>query len=140
MQFNIGAFVARQLCLFHGHTYVRCEVFEGNKKRKNVIVNMLRISLSMHCHLLVNRIQLFARTSMMYGVCIRRHVRGDSHLRFFFLKGAGVHASLSNIEVRALRGYVPRSCRVASNACMHTVSSRKTFAFFVSFEGCRFMN
>ena len=94
----------------------------------------------MHVHLLVNRIQPFARTSMMCAVCIGRRLHGDSHLRFFFLKGAGAHASISNIEVRTLRRYVVRSCLAASDAYNVTVSSQKTFAFFVSFEGCRFMS
>ena len=92
----------------------------------------------MHVHLLVNRIQPFARTSMMCAACIGLRVRSDFHLPCFFLKGAGAHASFANIEVRTLRGYVVRSCLVASNACNATVSSQKTFAFFVSFEGCRF--
>ena len=58
---------------------------------------------------------------------------------FFFLKRARAHAYLSNIEVRTLCRYDLRSSVFAIVVCGARVVLIIGFAFFVSFEGCRFM-
>ena len=118
------------------------EALEGNKKRKtnNDIEHLLRFASSVRCHPFMIHVQPYARTSMLCTTCIRRRVRCNSHLRFFFLKRAGVHASPSNIEVRTLCRYVVRSFVVASRVCSVRNELTNDFAFFVSFEGCRFLS
>jgi hypothetical protein len=57
----------------------------------------------------------------------------------FFLKRARAHEYLSNIEVRTLCRYDLRSSVFAIVVCSARVVLIIGFAFFVSFEGCRFM-
>ena len=59
------------------------EALEGNKKRKNIIVHVLRSSFSVQCHVFMNQFQPYARISMLCAIGMGDRVRGDSHLRFF---------------------------------------------------------